>query len=57
VGHTPVLRPGSGFQYESYCPLPTEWGTMEGSYRMKREHGAAFNVRIGRFVLSRSPDR
>ncbi len=32
VGEFPHLAPGESFEYESSCPLPTSWGTMEGSY-------------------------
>jgi len=30
VGQQPVLKPGERFEYASYCPLRTSWGTMEG---------------------------
>lgn len=32
VGQTPILKPGQMFEYSSYCPLDTPWGTMEGSF-------------------------
>jgi ApaG protein len=51
VGETPILEPGESFEYTSFCPLNTRWGTMEGSYRMEREDGATFDVDIGRFFL------
>jgi hypothetical protein len=35
VGHQPTLAPGQAFEYESFCPLETPWGTMEGSYRFR----------------------
>jgi ApaG protein len=35
VGQQPVLEPGQAFEYASFCPLGTPWGTMEGSYRMR----------------------
>jgi len=52
VGYQPTLDPGRSFRYTSYCPLPTEWGTMEGSYGMVNDDGEEFRVRIGRFVLA-----
>ena len=52
VGKQPRLEPGQSFEYTSACPLQTEWGTMEGSYRMRREDGEHFEVRIGRFFLA-----
>lgn len=51
VGRMPLLRPGDGFEYESYCPLRTEWGTMEGSFRMNLDDGAPLDVQIERFYL------
>jgi ApaG protein len=52
IGKTPNLAPGDVFEYTSFCPLDTEWGTMEGTYRMQREDGATFHVAIGRFYLA-----
>lgn len=54
VGKFPSLAPGEEFQYTSFCPLDTEWGTMEGTYRMQREDGTLFDVAIGRFFLAMS---
>lgn len=56
VGHRPRLRPGQSFEYESFCPLPTRWGTMEGTYRFQRDPveagpGDLFDVVVGRFYL------
>jgi ApaG protein len=51
VGEFPDLAPGASYQYVSGCPLPTEWGTMEGSYVMERPNGDRFHARIGRFFL------
>jgi ApaG protein len=56
VGVQPELKPGEQHEYESFCPLPTAWGTMEGAYTF-RECGAdgglgePFDVEIGRFYL------
>ena len=51
VGKTPRLQAGQTFRYQSYCPLPTKWGTMEGTYHMKRDDGSEFDVVIPRIVL------
>lgn len=51
IGKTPYLDPGEDFEYESYCPLDTSWGTMEGSYCMQDDEGNTFEVEIGRFYL------
>lgn len=52
IGQKPRLEPGQAFKYQSFCPLSTPWGTMEGSYQMRRENGDAFEVKIGRFYLT-----
>lgn len=51
VGEFPKLAPGESYSYLSYCPLPTAWGTMEGSYLFERDDGVRFAVAIGRFFL------
>lgn len=51
VGHTPELTPGESFEYTSFCPLNTNWGTMEGTFKMARENGDTFDAKIERFYL------
>ncbi|MCB9844862.1 MAG: Co2+/Mg2+ efflux protein ApaG [Phycisphaeraceae bacterium] len=51
VGRQPRLAPGESFEYESYCPLPTDSGSMEGWYTMQREDGTLFEAAIPLFVL------
>ncbi|MCX5660204.1 MAG: Co2+/Mg2+ efflux protein ApaG [Planctomycetota bacterium] len=51
VGETPRLEPGQAFKYQSFCPLKTPWGTMEGTFQMQRDDGTEFDVRIARFYL------
>ncbi len=51
VGETPRLEPGQAFKYQSFCPLRTSWGTMEGGYAMRRDDGATFEAKISRFYL------
>ena len=51
VGEQPVLGPGESFRYTSGCPLPTPFGSMEGSYQMVGEEGESFDVAIDRFLL------
>ncbi|MBV8780823.1 MAG: Co2+/Mg2+ efflux protein ApaG [Phycisphaerae bacterium] len=53
VGQTPRLKPGEAFKYQSFCPLRTTWGTMEGTYQMRRDDGSIFDVKIDRFYLRR----
>lgn len=52
VGKKPVLAPGEAFKYHSFAVLPTAWGTMEGSYGIKRHDGQEIDVAIGRFFLT-----
>jgi ApaG protein len=52
VGEQPVLQPGQSFEYTSSCPLPTAYGTMEGTYQMVTSGGERFDARIAPFFLS-----
>ncbi|RME91899.1 MAG: Co2+/Mg2+ efflux protein ApaG [Candidatus Hydrogenedentota bacterium] len=52
VGETPLIRPGETYTYTSYCPLTTDFGTMEGTYQMIDGKGNPFTVKIGRFYLA-----
>lgn len=51
VGLQPTLNPGDHFTYASTCPLPTRWGTMEGSLTVEPEVGERFHASVGRFYL------
>lgn len=51
IGQTPRLEPGGKFGYESYCPMKTPWGTMEGFYTFRREPGDEFEAAVARFYL------
>jgi ApaG protein len=52
VGEQPTLVPGASHQYTSGCPLPTPFGTMQGSYGMVLESGESFRAEIAPFELS-----
>ena len=52
VGHQPLLEPGDGFEYTSFCPLPTSVGTMHGTYRMVTAGGESFEAEIAPFTLA-----
>lgn len=52
VGEFPRLAPGDRYEYSSRCPLLTAWGTMEGSYRFRRDDGGALQVKVARFFLA-----
>ncbi len=56
VGKQPILSPGETFEYTSYCPLRTEWGTMEGSFSFLDELGEPFEATVGRFYLAMSAE-
>lgn len=51
IRQQPLLEPGESFSYSSGCPLPTEWGTMRGTYQMIRLNGETFEVVIPPFAL------
>lgn len=51
VGQQPVITPGQTFEYSSFCPLTTPWGTMEGTYSMQSEDGGQLTIPIARFYL------
>jgi len=52
VGEKPVLQPGQSFEYTSYCPLETPFGTMEGHYNMVAADGSRFQAKIAPFGLA-----
>jgi ApaG protein len=52
VGEEPELEPGGTYSYSSFCPLGTNFGTMEGTFSMVRRDGQPFEVRIARFYLT-----
>jgi ApaG protein len=51
VGQQPTLEPGDTYEYTSFCPLETRWGTMEGSFILEDAEGRLFEIAIGRFYL------
>ena len=52
VGHTPHLEPGESFEYTSFCPLDSEFGTMHGSFQMVRDDGSEFDAAVEAFSLA-----
>ncbi len=54
VGQQPVLMPGQNFEYTSFCPLETHWGTMEGWFvfdALDEEQPRQVTAVVGRFFL------
>ena len=52
VGQQPKLDPGESFEYTSGCPLPTPFGTMQGTYQMVTTEGDQFDAEVAPFTLS-----
>jgi ApaG protein len=52
VGEQPTLAPGESFEYTSACPLPTPFGTMQGTYHMVTSTGEKFDAQIAPFSLA-----
>lgn len=55
VGEMPEFKTGERFDYASFCPLGTHWGTMEGRYTLVvtagPRTGQRFDIDVGRFYL------
>jgi len=51
VGQQPVLEPGASYTYSSGVVLPTETGTMTGTYQMRTPSGDLFDAPIPVFAL------
>ena len=51
VGVQPVIEPGGAFEYTSGCPLPTPFGSMQGTYQLVEEGGRTFDAEIAEFML------
>lgn len=52
IGLTPHIAPGESFHYASYCPIRTEWGTMEGAYIARWDSGRQTELTVARFYLA-----
>ena len=52
VGQQPLLQPGESFEYTSGASIPTNVGTMHGTYQMLAADGKAFDAPIPVFTLS-----
>jgi ApaG protein len=52
VGEQPILKAGESFEYTSFCPLPTSFGSMQGHYVMRLSSGETFEARIDPFTLA-----
>lgn len=52
IGQQPLLTPGQAHEYDSFCPLPTDVGAMQGAYWMVTPDGDSFEAEIAPFTLS-----
>ena len=52
IGKQPYIKPQTKFEYNSFCPLPTEFGFMQGHYDMLGEDGTRFQIDIPQFRCS-----
>ena len=52
VGEKPLINPGESFEYNSFCPLPTEFGFMQGYYEMQGKDKNTFQIEIPQFRLA-----
>ncbi len=51
VGEQPELEPGHAFEYTSGCPLTTPFGSMAGTFEMRRQDGTHFEAEVRLFQL------
>lgn len=51
VGQQPTLEPGASYTYSSGVVLPTQTGTMTGTYHMRTTSGTSFKASIPAFAL------
>lgn len=51
VGKQPRLKPHEEFTYDSFCPLPTPFGSMRGSFKFLRDNGEIFDAEVPLFSL------
>ncbi|MEL6836076.1 MAG: Co2+/Mg2+ efflux protein ApaG [Bacteroidota bacterium] len=55
IGQQPVLEPGDIHKYDSWCPLTSPFGIMEGSYSfINHDTGESFEAEVPRFRLESS---
>ena len=52
VGEKPLIKPGQSYEYNSFCPLPTNFGFMKGYYEMQGADKNTFQVEIPQFRLA-----
>lgn len=51
VGEQPILKATQMHHYNSWCPLDSEIGMMQGTFLMKRKNGSTFKVLVPDFQM------
>ena len=52
IGEKPIMKPNTSFEYNSFCPIKTEFGKMSGFYTFKeKETNNLFKGIIPEFIL------
>lgn len=51
AGQQHSIEPGTSLTLTDGAELPTNWGTMEGGFRMRRGDGSCFAAYVDRFFL------
>ena len=51
IGKTPIIKAGDNFQYTSFCPLKTKFGSMKGFYMFRNRDGDKIKSAIPEFSL------
>ena len=52
IGQQPILKPKDSFQYSSFCPIKTEFGTMSGFYTFRKvDTNDLYKGIIPKFIL------
>jgi len=52
IGQMPTLKPGDKFEYESWCPVSSEYGSMSGYFTFEDlKNKEEFDVEIPTMVL------
>jgi len=56
IGKQPRLKSGDSFTYDSFCPLPTPFGSMRGTFKLMRDNGEFFEVEVPLLSLVQSKE-
>jgi len=51
IGDQPTLKSNESYEYTSFCPLKTAFGSMKGFYIFSKKDGIEFKTKIPEFGL------